>query len=84
MKTSNLTGFILITVTLLSFYLAETEMQPGLVAIVLMLTSLKASLIIDGFMELFKVSHLVRRSLHLYCPVLAILIWSLLFLPQLD
>lgn len=81
MKSTNLIWIILITVTLLSYHLAEASMQPGIVALVLALTAFKASLIIDGFMELFNVNHLVRRSLHLYCPVLAALIWGILFLP---
>lgn len=69
---------LLISATIGSYTLAESSSQPWAVALILALTSIKALLIIDGFMELQGVRHLVRRSLHLYCPLLAVLIWSIL------
>ncbi|WP_370279159.1 cytochrome C oxidase subunit IV family protein [Pontibacterium sp.] len=78
MKNTHLIWLLLIATTLASFALAEDSIQPWVIGLILVLTSLKGALIIDSFMELHGVHHLVRRAMHLYCPVLAIMIWGIL------
>lgn len=78
MGNPHLIWLLLITATLLSYALTESSHHPWAIAVILTLTSVKALLIIESFMELRGVRHLVRRSLHLYCPFLSLLIWSIL------
>lgn len=78
MKNPHLIWLLLIVTTLSSYALAEDSAHPWVIGIILLLTSIKGALIIDGFMELHGVNHLVRRALHLYCPVLALSIWGIL------
>lgn len=78
MKNTHLIWLLLIATTLTTFALAEDSIHPGVIGLILVLTSIKGALIIDSFMELHGVHHLIRRAMHLYCPVLAIAIWGIL------
>lgn len=69
---------LLLLITLLSYILAEDSVQSGVTGLILTLTAIKGALIIDGFMELHGVRHWVRHLMHLYCPLLAVLIWAIL------
>lgn len=69
---------LLILLTLASYVLIESSTLPWISAIILSFTVFKAWLIIDGFMELRGHSHLLRRAMNLYCPILASVIWFVL------
>ncbi len=69
---------LLLLITLLSYMLAEDSVQSEVTGLILTLTAVKGALIIDGFMELHGVRHWVRYLMHLYCPLLALLIWAVL------
>ena len=69
---------LLLLITLLSYMQAEDSVQSGVTGLILTLTAVKGALIIDGFMELHGVRHWVRYLMHLYCPVLAMLVWAIL------
>ena len=70
--------FILILLTLSSYVLTESSTLPWISAVILFFTALKAWLIIDGFMELHGHSHILRKAMNLYCPVLTSIIWIVL------
>lgn len=68
---------VLILVTIASFALLELSSLPWITAIVMGLAAFKGYLIIEGFMELSGRRHILRYAMNLYCPVLALLIWTL-------
>ncbi len=68
----------LIVLTLVSYALTDQSTLPWITAVIVTLTAVKGALIIDGFMELHGLRHLLRRGLHLYCPLLGLLIWLVL------
>jgi len=78
MKHTHWIWTLLIAITLASFALTEDSSHPWVTGVILLLTSLKGTLIIDSFMELHGVNHWVRKSMHLYCPLLTVSIWGIL------
>ncbi len=71
---------MLTLLTLLSFVLMESSASAWITGVILAITAIKGQMIIDGFMELRGVRHLVRRAMLLYCPVLGCILLSVLTL----
>ncbi|MFT5720838.1 MAG: hypothetical protein ACI9W6_001138 [Motiliproteus sp.] len=75
---NSLIWVLLMTLTVLSFFLTESSSLPWVVAVILSITAVKGSFIIDGFMELNGVNHVIRTGMLLYCPVVCSLILYIL------
>ncbi|MEH6826265.1 MAG: cytochrome C oxidase subunit IV family protein [Motiliproteus sp.] len=69
---------VLIALTLLSFFLTESSTLSWGTAAILALAAVKGGLIVDGFMELNGVTHVLRSAMLLYCPVVGGIIFFIL------
>ncbi|MFT6917198.1 MAG: hypothetical protein ACJAWL_003555 [Motiliproteus sp.] len=75
---NSLIWILLMTLTVLSFFLTESSSLPWVVAVILTITAVKGWFIVDGFMELHGVNHVIRTAMLLYCPVVCSIILYIL------
>ncbi len=80
MKSHRINWLLLTFLTVLSFALMESSASGGIVGVILAITAIKGAMIVDGFMELKGIKHLVRNAMLLYCPVLGGLLLAVLTL----
>tara|TARA_R110001583_G_C5616893_1_gene405906 strand:- start:745 stop:987 length:243 start_codon:yes stop_codon:yes gene_type:complete len=71
---NSLIWLLLIALTVLSFFLTDASSLAWVVAVILAVTAVKGWFIVDGFMELNGVNHLLRTGMLLYCPVVGSII----------
>jgi len=67
-------------VTIGGFLLAEGSLSPWVAGLILILTIIKGRIIVVHFMELGGRRHILGHAMNLYCPLVAILVWVILFL----
>ncbi|WP_165840118.1 cytochrome C oxidase subunit IV family protein [Motiliproteus coralliicola] len=78
LHTPALIWLLLMIMTLLSFYLTDSSTLAWVTGVILLLTALKGHLIVESFMELHGINHLIRTAMLLYCPVLGVIIYFVL------
>lgn len=69
---------LLTALTVLSFFLTESSSLSWVVAVILAVTAIKGWFIVDSFMELNGVNHVLRVGMLLYCPVVGSIIYFIL------
>lgn len=75
---NSLLWLLLMALTVLSFFLTESSSLAWVAAVILAVTAVKGWFIVDGFMELNGVNHVVRTGMLLYCPVVCSIILYIL------
>ncbi len=78
MKKNILIWLVLMALTLMSFFMTESSSLSWVTAAILVFTAFKGMLIVDGFMELSGVNHILRKVMLLYTPVVGSIILYIL------